>query len=73
MTGVEPSGNSLCRRVVGSGDRPGEFPKDRPITPGDLHALIYKVLGVDPTAHFLDRSGRPTAAVDGGQVIEELF
>jgi hypothetical protein len=60
-------------RVVGSTDRLGEFPKDRPITPGDLHASIYKVLGVDPTVHFLDRSRRPTAAVDGGQVIEELF
>ena len=60
-------------RVVGSTDRLGEFPKDRPITPGDLHATIYKVLGVDPTIHFLDRSRRPTAAVDAGKVIEELF
>ncbi len=60
-------------RVVGSTDRLGEFPKDRPITPGDLHATIYKVLGVDPTMHFLDRSRRPTAAVDAGKVIEELF
>lgn len=60
-------------RVVGSTDRLGEFPKDRPITPGDFHATIYKVLGVDPTTHFLDRSGRPVAAIDGGKVIEELF
>ncbi|MEX2172175.1 MAG: DUF1501 domain-containing protein [Pirellulales bacterium] len=60
-------------RIVGSTDRLGESPKDRPISPGDLHATIYKVLGVDPTAHFLDRSGRPVAAIDGGQVIEELF
>jgi hypothetical protein len=51
----------------------GEFPKDRPLNPGDLHATIYKVLGVDPATHFLDRSGRPVAAIDGGQVIEELF
>lgn len=60
-------------RVAGSTDRLGEFPKDHPISPGDLHATIYRVLGVDPTTHFLDRSGRPTAAVDQGQVIEELF
>jgi hypothetical protein len=51
----------------------GEFPKDRPLNPGDLHATIYKVLEVDPATHFLDRSGRPVAAIDGGQVIEELF
>jgi hypothetical protein len=60
-------------RVVGSTDRLGEFPKDRPITPGDLHATIYKVLGVDPTTHFLDSSQRPVAVVDSGKVIEELF
>jgi hypothetical protein len=51
----------------------GEFPKDRPLTPGDLHATIYKVLGVDPATHFLDRSGRPVAAIDSGTAIEELF
>jgi hypothetical protein len=60
-------------QIVGSTDRLGEFPKDRPVTPGDLHATIYKVLGVDPTTHFLDRSGRPVAAIDSGSVIEELF
>lgn len=60
-------------RVAGSTDRLGEFPKDHPISPGDLHATIYRVLGVDPTTHFLDRSGRPTSAVDNGRVIEELF
>jgi Protein of unknown function (DUF1501) len=60
-------------RVIGSTDRLGEFPKDHPITPGDLHATIYRVLGVDPATHFLDRSGRPVAAIDSGTVIEELF
>jgi hypothetical protein len=60
-------------RIVGSTDRLGERPKDRPITPGDLHATIYKVLGVDPTTHFLDSSQRPVAVVDSGKAIEELF
>jgi uncharacterized protein (DUF1501 family) len=60
-------------RVIGSTDRLGEFPKDRPVTPGDLHATIYKVLGVDPTTHFLDRSGRPVGAIESGTAIEELF
>jgi hypothetical protein len=60
-------------RIVGSTDRLGEFPKDRPISPGDLHATIYKVLGVDPATHFLDRSRRPVAAIDSGEVIAELF
>ena len=60
-------------RVVGSTDRLGEAPKDRPLTPNDIHQTIYHVLGVDPKVHFLDHSGRPTPAVDGGEPIRELF
>jgi hypothetical protein len=60
-------------RIIGSTDRYGEAPKDHPLRPGDLHHTIYKVLGVDPNVSFLDRSGRPVAAIDHGQVIGELF
>lgn len=60
-------------RIVGSTDRLGERPKDCPLTPQDLHQTIYHVLGADPSAHFLDHSGRPMPAVDGGRVIGELF
>jgi hypothetical protein len=60
-------------RIVGSTDRRGETPKERPVTPGDLHATIYHVMGIDPTVSFLNHSGRPVPALDHGQVIEELF
>jgi hypothetical protein len=60
-------------RIVGSTDRLGERPKDRPLTPNDIHQTIYHVLGVDPKTHFLDHSGRPVPAVDGGEPIRELF
>ncbi len=60
-------------RVVGSTNRLGEAPAHRPVTPQDLHATIYQVLGVDPSIKFLDRSGRPVAAVDNGAAIGELF
>jgi hypothetical protein len=60
-------------RIIGSTDRLGETPKDRPLRPGDLHHTMYKVLGVDPKLHFLDHSGRPVAALDHGDVIHELF
>jgi hypothetical protein len=33
----------------------GETPKDRPVTPADIHHTIYRVLGVDP---HLGRKGR---------------
>lgn len=60
-------------RVVGSTNRLGDAPQDRPLKPGDIHHTIFRVLGVDPSVHFPDRSGRPTTAIDHGAVIEELF
>lgn len=60
-------------QIVGSTDRLGESPKDRPLTPSDVHQTIYHVLGVDPTTPFLDHSGRPHPAVDGGEPIRELL
>ena len=76
-------GNALCclvggggvrgGRIVGSTNPRGEVPKDRPLTPGDLHATVFHVLGVDPQTTNIDRSGRPIAAVPQGEVIRELF
>ncbi len=60
-------------RIVGSTNRLGEVPQDRPLEPGDLHHTMYRVLGMNPNMHFLDRSGRPIAPIEGGEVIQELF
>lgn len=60
-------------RIVGSTNRLGEVPQDRPVEPCDLHATIYHVLGVDPTITFLNHAGRPAAGIDRGQAIHELF
>jgi hypothetical protein len=60
-------------RVVGSTNRFGEAPAHRPVTPQDIHATIYQVLGVDPYIKFLDHSRRPVPAVDNGAAISELF
>ena len=60
-------------RIVGSTDAKGERPKDRPLTPGDLHATMFHVLGVDPSIVTVDRSGRPHPAIPQGQVIRDLF
>ncbi|MFT5523831.1 MAG: hypothetical protein ACI9G1_001398 [Pirellulaceae bacterium] len=59
-------------QVVGSTNRLGEVPQDRPLRPGDIHHTIFHVLGVDPHRHFEDHSGRPIAAIDHGEVIDEL-
>jgi uncharacterized protein (DUF1501 family) len=60
-------------RIVGSTNRLGESPKDRPLECCDIHATVYHALGVDPKTHFLDHSGRPVPAIDRGEVIAELL
>ncbi|HEV2971807.1 MAG TPA: DUF1501 domain-containing protein [Pirellulales bacterium] len=60
-------------RIIGSTNRLGEAPKDCPVTPQDIHATIYSVLGVDPSIKFLNHSGRPVPAIDNGRAISELF
>ena len=59
-------------QIVGSTNAKGEVPKDRPVTPSDIHATIYHVLGVDPSVSFLNHAGRPVPAIDHGEVIHEL-
>src|SRR5205807_7175242 len=60
-------------QIVGSTDRLGQAPKDRPLMPPDIHSTIYHVLGIDPAISFLDRTGRPVAAADSTQAIGELL
>jgi uncharacterized protein (DUF1501 family) len=60
-------------RIVGSTNRLGEVPKDRPVECCDIHATIYHLLGIDPATHFLNLAGRPIPAIDQGQVIAELL
>lgn len=59
-------------QVVGSTNRLGETPLERPLRPGDIHHTIFHVLGVDPYLHFKNHAGRPIQAVDHGEVIHEL-
>jgi hypothetical protein len=59
--------------IVGATDRRGERPAERPLTPGDIHATIYHVLGVDPQASFVNTAGRPITALEHGKPIKELL
>jgi hypothetical protein len=47
-------------------------PKDRPFTPNDLWATIYRHLGIGCTHAFLDHSGRPMPILPFGEPISEL-
>ena len=73
MFTVMAGGGIQGGRIVGSTNRLGEVPADRPVRPCDIHATVYHALGVDPTIRFLDRSRRPTSVLDEGEVIGELL
>jgi hypothetical protein len=60
-------------QVIGSSDSVGESPKDRPITPSDLAATIYTLLGIDPQLELHTSDGRPVrVAPFEAEVVTEL-
>jgi hypothetical protein len=59
-------------QVVGESTAKAETPKTTPITPQDLMATVFHVLGIPQDLHYKDPSGRPTPMVDGGKPIAEL-
>jgi uncharacterized protein (DUF1501 family) len=59
--------------VVGSTDAKGERPKERPVTPCNIHATIYEVLGIDPKLQLLDPTGRPVNVLDDPTPVHELL
>lgn len=60
-------------RIVGSTDSKGTVPKDNPKVPQDVLATLYRHLGVDSSASYLDNSGRPLTVLPCGRPIDELF
>ncbi|MGL5095258.1 MAG: DUF1501 domain-containing protein, partial [Planctomycetia bacterium] len=60
-------------QVIGASEADGGRIKDRPVTPGDLAATVYKHMGVPTDATYLDFQGRPRFVLDSGKPIEELF
>ena len=60
-------------QVIGATNRRGEYPAERPLTPQDLLATIYRHLGIDHRAEFRDLSGRPIRILPDGEPIRELI
>lgn len=55
-------------RVHGSSDAKGAYPADRMVTPADLTASIYHLLGFDPHTTLTDPEGRTHRLCDGTPV-----
>jgi hypothetical protein len=60
-------------QIVGSTNKLGTEPATNAVTPCNLHATIYHILGIDPKLQLLDPSGRTVSVLDDPTPIEELF
>jgi arylsulfatase A-like enzyme len=68
------AGAGIARgKVVGKTDSIGGTVADRPISPKDLLATIYHLLGYDLETTLTDRTSRPVPLVPNGQVVRELL
>jgi len=59
--------------VLGASDKLGAYPTERPVSPGDLVASMYHLLGVDSQMTLSDLTGRPIPIAHGGAPIVEII
>lgn len=59
-------------QVIGATTSKAEYPTERPLSPQDLLATIYRHLGIDQHTEFPDFSGRPHPILKSGEPIREL-
>jgi len=66
-------GGTKAGTVVGASDRQAAYPKDRPVSPGDLVSTVYHLLGLEHDRTVPDQLGRPVAISQGGQPVREVL
>ena len=59
-------------QVIGATNAKAEYPTERPYSPQDLLATVYRHLGIDPSLTLVDHTGRPTRILESGEPIPEL-
>lgn len=73
MSLIMSGGGMRTGQVIGSTNSKGEHPADRPLTPNDLWATVYRHLGIDYDLSFPDHRGRPMPILPFGEPIAELL
>lgn len=59
--------------VYGASDKIAAYPTDFPVSPGDIAATLYHLLGVDPEAMVPDNTNRPIHISHGGSVLSGIL
>jgi uncharacterized protein (DUF1501 family) len=68
------AGGGFARgKVVGSTDRFAGDVRETPVSPKDILATTYHLLGIDPNTTVTDAQGRPAPIAGTGQVRPELL
>jgi len=68
------AGGGFARgKAVGSTDRFGGDVREMPVSPKDILATTYHLLGIDPNTTVTDPQGRPVPIAGTGQVRPELL
>ena len=71
---VVMAGGGVARgTIVGRSDKIASDPLDRPVSPKDILATIYHLLGIDPSETIADLQGRPMVIAPDAEVIREIL
>ncbi len=71
---VALAGGGVARgRVVGRSDKVAGDPLERRVSPKDILATMYHLLGIDPRTMLHDPQGRPMPLIPDGEVVAELL
>ena len=77
-----PSVMSMCLaggglrhgQVIGATEKDGGTIRERPVTPADLAATLFRYFGVSQDTYYTDNQGRPRLVIENdGKPISELF
>jgi len=71
---VVMAGGGVARgAVVGRSDKIASDPAERRVSPKDILATIYHLLGIDPNLTIVDVQGRPMPLIPDAEVIREVL
>ncbi|MBM3953472.1 MAG: DUF1501 domain-containing protein [Planctomycetes bacterium] len=73
MSLLVAGGGTRGGQVIGATDAQGGHPRDRPLSPNDVWATVYRHLGIDPSWTVTDHAGRPMPILPSGAPIAELL
>lgn len=73
MSVLVSGGGWRMGQVIGATNSKAEYPVERPLTPQDVMASVYRHLQIDPRHELRDFAGRPQRILYHGEPIRELF